>query len=150
MQSSKHFFHDKWGKLTLQNQWKTHVPTLGAMISDVRKIVEAEYLRRCDVLPVEAQTEQTQALVGVCTTKDISENILQTGRGVLRGKTEHASSIEEGENVARNDFVAEHDSESSPEELDASVIPVCVEVQSCRTMETSVGRSVAQIWMKIP
>lgn len=76
-------------------------------------------LRRTDILPIKRNAQQPQPFVPIRPSEQIGKDILHTWARLLRRKAEHADSVEEGENVRRDDLVNEHQPERDPEELDA-------------------------------
>lgn len=83
-----------------------------------------------NVLPVEGETHEAQALVTVRAPKEVRDYVLGADGNMLRREAEDVDTVQEREDVGREDLPDEHARERAPEELQTLVVRGAVEVKS--------------------
>lgn len=74
-----------------------------------------------------------KALIAVGAAEEVRDDIDGPAWGALRSETDDADTVEEWEDVRREDLVEEHRSESRPEELQTLVISLRIKVKGWRS-----------------
>lgn len=106
-------------------------------------LVERETHRsRRDVLPIEPEVEEPKTLVTVCTSEQVRNHVDGPSWGSLCRQTDNVDTIQEWENVGREDLIDEHAGECGPEYLHALGVTVDVEVEG---LEDRHGRKVTPV-----
>ena len=80
-------------------------------------------------MPVEAQAQQPETLIAVCTSEDVCKDILDAWGCTLRSQTKDTKAIEKREDVRWNDLINEHRSEYGPKESHSFFVRRAVEVE---------------------
>jgi hypothetical protein len=80
-------------------------------------------------LPVEAQAQQAETFIAVCTSEDVCEDALDAWGCTLRSQTKDTKAVEEREDVRWNDLINEHRSECGPKKSHSFFVRGAVEVE---------------------
>jgi len=99
---------------------------------------QTQDVRWANILPVKWDIQETQSLVTICPTEQISKNIDNPRGGILRCQAEHTDTVKQWEDISRQHFVKEHSREGYPKELDTLPVRSSVKVQS---WETNINQS---------
>lgn len=80
-------------------------------------------------MPVEAQAQQPETLITVCTSEDGCEDVLDAWGCTLGGQTKDAKAIQERKDIRWNDLINKHRSECGPKESHSVFVRGAVEVE---------------------
>ena len=89
------------------------------------------HVSRPNVLPIEGKAHQAQTFVAIGTTKEVCENVNNSGGGLLTRETKDVDAVEKGEHIRRDEFIDEHPDEGSPEEFEALEIGRSISEMKC-------------------